>query len=302
MNYKNKPSLFKRESFYIILFLVLAIVVTIIAIAVRNSSSKEGSSATGDTTAINSSSIASVPNSNLSSSLVDTQGPANTLEVKNNGDNTVANNNPPSDQTSAIVPDNTDTAAVDATPATDSASVSTDNNSVSSNANVTDANANAIDSTQPDVALDSTDATAANAAVSTFSCIKPLAGEIITNYDDMIKGTAVNGNQWITFSNGIEISAPVSAPVMASADGQVISITKDLNGAIVTIDDGNGFKTVYKNLDPACLLVNKGDTVTQNQQIGNIGAVTDAYVDKGPRLSFEIIRNDQYQDPLKYIR
>ncbi len=320
MNYKNKPSLFKRESFYIILFLVLAIVATIVAIAVRNSSNSEESKVSTNTTSTaNNTTVASATKTdlNLSSNLEEQTGPANSLQVKNedsndqnlasvtegnvNSGNDMEDNANLANDTNSAINEEDSNVAVDVTPQQDETIVS--DNATVSNENVSSETAQTSETTDENVALDDNNSDSEQvAAASGFNFLKPVAGQVITDYDKLIEGKTENGNQWITFSNGIEISASVGAPVKAVSDGEILAIDQDLNGAIVTMDHGNGIKTVYKNLDGASLLINAGDKVTQNQQIGNIGEVKDAYIEKGPRLCFELIRNGEYQDPSKYIK
>ena len=285
MNYKNKPSLFKRESFYIVLFLVLAIIATIVAIALRNSANNTEESKVLE----NNTTIASAqnPDLNLPSNLEDKQGPPNSLLVDGTKDQNIANTE---NEINTANDENHSDVATEIQPTDDQTVTANDDQNVASEFFEDDEYAdNDIDSEPVISTLD-------------FGILKPAAGQIITDFDKFIQATSESGNQWFTFSNGIEISASVGAPVNAAADGVIASISYDLNGAVVTIDHGNGLQTVYKNLDPACLLVSTGETVTQNSQIGNIGEFDDVYVELGPRLGFEVIRNGEYQDPLKYFQ
>lgn len=309
MNYKNKPSLFKRESFYIILFLVLAIVATVVAIAVRNSANDTEQANVTE----NSSTVASAPKQdlNLSSNLED-QGPENSLQVKNNqgqeqevavsgNETNSANVENESDSALEIQPQEEENVASDNDEESSDA-VADENTEEDASVNTevdTDAD---VDSIETDTDADANSETEPVASDLNFTFLKPVAGQVVTDFDNFIEGKSENGNQWFTFSNGIEISASVGAAVNAAGDGEVVLIEQDFNGAIVTIDHGNGIKTVYKNLDQASLLVDEGDIITQDEQIGNVGEVNDVYIEKGPRLCFEVIRNGEYQDPLKYIR
>jgi|GEM_PF-3934844 len=288
MNYKNKPSLFKRESFYIILFLVLAIIATIVAIALRNSANNTEESKVLE----NSTTVASAqnPDLNLPSNLEDNQGPPNSLLVDETQDQNLA------DTENGI---NTAEDAKNSDVATEIQP--TDDQTITANeVGNDDYVVNEI--TEDNEYVDSNLESEQVVSIPDINFLKPVTGQIVVDYDKFIEGTSENGDQWFTFSNGIEIAAQVGTPVYSAADGVIASISQDLNGAIVTIDHSNGIQTVYKNLDEASLLVSVGETVTQDDQIGNIGEFDDIYVELGPRLCFEVIRNNEYQDPLKYFQ
>lgn len=80
---------------------------------------------------------------------------------------------------------------------------------------------------------------------------------------------------------GLDIAAPEGTPVVASADG-VVGLAEDLylSGGTVILDHGHGISSSYLHL--ARIDVSAGETVSQGQQIGTVGAsgrVTGAHLD-----------------------
>lgn len=96
---------------------------------------------------------------------------------------------------------------------------------------------------------------------------------------------------------GIDISAPMGAPVLAAAGGTVVDVgTATGYGKMVTIDHGYGVVTRYAHLSKA--LVRKGQRVRRGDEIalvGNTGIAT------APHLHYEVIVGGNHQDPLKFV-
>ena len=96
---------------------------------------------------------------------------------------------------------------------------------------------------------------------------------------------------------GIDIAVPRGTPVRASAGGYVLEAGwDDMYGYYVLIDHGYGIKTLYGHNDR--LRVTKGERVSRGQTIaysGNSGKST------APHLHFEVIQNNNYEDPLNYL-
>jgi len=104
---------------------------------------------------------------------------------------------------------------------------------------------------------------------------------------------------------GIDIQAKLGEKVVAAMDGIVKMVGTDVDGQkgqMVQIDHQNGFVTNYTNLD-AKILVQKGDKVTKNQQIGSVGNTSlNSYNEVyGSHLHFEVLQNNKNIDPAKYV-
>lgn len=119
----------------------------------------------------------------------------------------------------------------------------------------------------------------------------PVAGEIILGFDDPIGGDAKLRNK------GIDISGTPGTPVLASAGGKVVYSGSGLRGLgkLVIIKHDANYLTAYAHNQQ--LLVKEADTVVKGQKIAELGS-TDA---DRPKLHFEIRKQGQPVDPLKYL-
>lgn len=100
------------------------------------------------------------------------------------------------------------------------------------------------------------------------------------------------------FHNGVDISANPGTNVYATAQGRVVYIlySKYGYGNRVVIKHAYGFKTLYAHL--SIIYVKKGQWIKKNQIIGLVG---NTGLSTAPHLHYEIIKNDEYRDPLGYF-
>ena len=103
----------------------------------------------------------------------------------------------------------------------------------------------------------------------------------------------------ITFHEGNDIPAPMGTPVVAYKSGTVSYTGWDNSGGgnMVQIDHPDGTKSVYLHLQDGSFQVSPGDTVSQGQQIANVGSTG---ISTGPHLDFRIMVNGKYVDPKSY--
>lgn len=107
------------------------------------------------------------------------------------------------------------------------------------------------------------------------------------------------------FHGGIDIITgygnSTGVPVVASASGTVVSVTRSYRGYghMVLIDHGGGLRTRYAHMQPGSLTVYVGQRVSMGQQIGRIGSTGNS---TGPHLHFEVLLNGVKQNPLNYVR
>jgi murein DD-endopeptidase MepM/ murein hydrolase activator NlpD len=96
---------------------------------------------------------------------------------------------------------------------------------------------------------------------------------------------------------GIDMAAPMGAPIIAPASGRVISVGNEPGyGNTFQIDHGNGIITKFAHCSR--IVVHMGQRVTRGQLIatvGNTGLAT------GPHLHYEVHVNGKPVDPLKYV-
>ena len=112
----------------------------------------------------------------------------------------------------------------------------------------------------------------------------PSSGELLAQFDE-------------STNKGIDIGGEPGDAVIASADGSVVYSGSGLRGygKLVIIKHDDDYLTAYAHNQ--ALLVQEGDSVTQGQQIAELGS-TDA---DSPKLHFEIRRQGRPVDPMQYL-
>ncbi|HEV8122713.1 MAG TPA: M23 family metallopeptidase [Gemmatimonadales bacterium] len=96
---------------------------------------------------------------------------------------------------------------------------------------------------------------------------------------------------------GIDVAAPMGAPIEAPANGVVISARWENGyGNIVEISHGYGIVTKFAHASK--LLVGVGARVTRGQRVALVGSTGLA---TGPHLHYEVHVNGKPVDPLRYV-
>ncbi|MDR1661597.1 MAG: peptidoglycan DD-metalloendopeptidase family protein [Azoarcus sp.] len=129
------------------------------------------------------------------------------------------------------------------------------------------------------------------AAQSGGNWIWPVKGEIIAAFNDSAEGGAKLRNR------GIDIAGAPGTPIVAAAGGKVIyagSAVRGMGMMLIVKHDDN-YLTAYAH--NRTILVKESDTVAQGQKIAELGN-TDA---DRPKLHFELRKQGQPVDPLKYL-
>lgn len=104
-------------------------------------------------------------------------------------------------------------------------------------------------------------------------------------------------NRRSAFHTGIDLSAPYMPPVHATAAGIVTYAGyRSDYGKIVEVDHGNGIATLYGHLHR--YIVSVGQSVTEHEQIGFLGSSGRS---SGPHVHYEVLVNNEPQDPEKFI-
>jgi len=131
--------------------------------------------------------------------------------------------------------------------------------------------------------------------------IAPVNGEIMKDFATETLVYSKTLDEW-TVHNGIDIKAPKTTVVVASADGRVESIKNDPRyGLTVTISHLDGFKTVYSNLLTA-EFVSEGQNVEQGRTIGTVGESASFEVVDEAHLHFEMTKDGIYVNPTLYFK
>lgn len=100
------------------------------------------------------------------------------------------------------------------------------------------------------------------------------------------------------FHAGIDFRTPTGTPIHAAGAGVVVSAGRNGGyGNMVEIDHGNGITTRYAHLSR--VLVDDGDKVKAGAVIGKAGSTGRS---TGPHLHYEIRRNGNAVNPLRFIK
>ena len=129
----------------------------------------------------------------------------------------------------------------------------------------------------------------------------PVNGEILQAYnvDSLVYSETLK--EWTTHT-GIDIAGDLGDEVRAALAGKVESIEEDpLQGIVITLDHGNGLKTVYIGLSTKDM-VKEGQQVEINQVISGIGRTAGFEITEDPHLHFEVWLDGEIQDPQDYIK
>ncbi len=100
---------------------------------------------------------------------------------------------------------------------------------------------------------------------------------------------------------GIDFAADAGTNVVAVYDGEIESVTTSyLQGTTVTINHGNGLKTVYNSVEAAENLT-EGKAVKKGDVIGVVSDNNRQEYKDGAHLHFEVIENGEKIDPETYL-
>lgn len=96
---------------------------------------------------------------------------------------------------------------------------------------------------------------------------------------------------------GIDVSAPMGAPIVAPARGRVQNVGYEAGyGNTFEIDHGNGIVTRFAHCSR--ILVRNGQVVSRGQVIAAVG---NTGLTVGPHLHYEVHVNGKPVDPLRYV-
>lgn len=99
---------------------------------------------------------------------------------------------------------------------------------------------------------------------------------------------------------GVVFSASEGTPVLAAADGEVVSVENDARtGLTVTMNLGNGYEAIYGQLTDVSL--ETGQRVQKAARIGAVASPTKYYVREGSNLFFEMKKDGKSIDPMVYL-
>ena len=127
----------------------------------------------------------------------------------------------------------------------------------------------------------------------------PLEGNVILNYsmDQTVYFATLDQYK---YNPALVIAGDVNAPVYAAASGRVTEITmNEETGTTLTMDLGDGYSAVYGQLKE--VLYNEGAYVESGSAIGYVAEPTKYYSVEGSNLYFQLLKDGQPIDPMKYM-
>jgi murein DD-endopeptidase MepM/ murein hydrolase activator NlpD len=96
---------------------------------------------------------------------------------------------------------------------------------------------------------------------------------------------------------GIDVSAPMGAPIVAPAAGTVRRVGRERGyGLVLEIDHGDGIVTKYAHCSR--VMVRNGQRVKRGQEVAAVG---NSGLSTGPHLHYEIHVDGRVVDPLTYV-
>lgn len=127
----------------------------------------------------------------------------------------------------------------------------------------------------------------------------PINGDVVLNYS-MDKSIYFATLDQYKYNPAIVIQGDVNDKVVASADGQVISVdTNAETGVTVTVGMGDDYQAVYGQLKEVELAA--GDYISRGDTIGYINEPTKYYSVEGSNLYFAMTKNGNPVNPLDYF-
>lgn len=119
--------------------------------------------------------------------------------------------------------------------------------------------------------------------------MRPVSGKIISGYGPKADGL---------YNDGVNIKAPLGAPVRAADNGVVVYADDELRGSgnLVLIRHADRWMTAYAHMNN--ILVKRGDALERGQVIGAVGST--GSVDS-PQLHFEVRRGADALNPAAYL-
>ena len=101
---------------------------------------------------------------------------------------------------------------------------------------------------------------------------------------------------------GVDFNAEAGAEVLCAYEGTIESIeTTYLQGTTITVNHGNGLKTVYNSVE-AKEGLKKGQKVAKGEVIATVSDNNRQEYKDGAHLHFEVYENETKVDPNKYAR
>lgn len=127
----------------------------------------------------------------------------------------------------------------------------------------------------------------------------PASGAVIMGYS-MDQTVFFQTLEQYQYNPAMIIAGEVGEIISASAAGIVTNIEETAEtGTTVTMDMGNGYSSVYGQLADVQLSI--GDYVAAGETVGALAEPTKYYSIEGPNLYFQILKDGEPVDPVKFM-
>ena len=129
----------------------------------------------------------------------------------------------------------------------------------------------------------------------------PVSGEILKDYakDTLVYSKTLD--EWIVHL-GVDIKANKTSVVKSAESGRIEKINYDPRyGDSITIEHGNGFKTVYSNLLVTDFF-KVGEKVEKGDTIGTVGDSASFEISDDSHLHFEMYKDGENVNPTLYLK
>ena len=127
----------------------------------------------------------------------------------------------------------------------------------------------------------------------------PVNGQVVIDYS-MDATTYFPTLDQYKYNDALMLGCQSGEPVQAAANGQVVSISEDVEtGTTMVMDLGNGYQATYGQLKD--ITVEPGQTVESGTILGYVNDPTKYYVKEGANLYFAMTKDGNPIDPMIYI-
>lgn len=134
-----------------------------------------------------------------------------------------------------------------------------------------------------------------------LSFVKPINGEIIKTYSEDKLLFSKTLESWKTH-DGVDIKADLGESVKSVEKGIVEKVYEDsFLGMTIIIDHGQGYKSIYSNLD-SDVNVKEKQIIKKSTVIGKVGQTSIGEIKDEPHIHFMLMLNNKVIDPTSKIK
>lgn len=130
--------------------------------------------------------------------------------------------------------------------------------------------------------------------------VSPLEGETVAAFSVEALQYSQTLDDWRTH-DGVDIAAEAGTLILAACSGTVQRVWRDdLLGCAVLLDHGDGYETLYANLDEETVVA-EGEYVSAGQALGAVGETALSEAALPAHLHFAVTQNGEPVDPETFL-